>query len=188
VSSSVATFGTGGLSVLPFLGAVAIAVQSDGKILIASSSQAVSLNTDGIIVRFNPNGTLDKTFGLFGQIPSIASGGVFGTAGGAVSSIVLQADGKFIVAGALTSKLINPPGTNHTGFGLIRYNRNGSVATSFDTAGGILTNFGSNPNATSSPLPSKAIGTSSPPDRPDQVSRCLATAASESWTLLLAAL
>jgi len=143
------TFGTGGLSVLPFFGAAAIAVQSDGKILIASATSGLDLDTDGIIVRFNPNGTLDKTFGLVGQISSVASGGDFGLGGVApVSSIVLQADGKFIVAGALTSKLINPPGTNRTGFGLIRYNRNGSVDTSFGTAGGILTNFGSNPNAT----------------------------------------
>ena len=142
------TFGTGGLSVLPFFGAAAIAVQSDGKILIASATSGLDLDI-GIIVRFNPNGTLDKTFGLVGQISSVASGGDFGLGGVApVSSIVLQADGKFIVAGALTSKLINPPGTNRTGFGLIRYNRNGSVDTSFGTAGGILTNFGSNPNAT----------------------------------------
>jgi uncharacterized delta-60 repeat protein len=179
------SFGTGRVSALPFFGAAAIALQSDGKILIASSSPLFDpLNSDGIIVRFNPNGTLDKTCGLFGQISSVASGGMFGAAGGVVSSIVLQADGKFIVAGAITSQLINPPGSNHTGFGLIRYNRNGSIDTSFGTAGGILTNFGSNPNALPSSLPSKAMGTSSPPDRPDQVSRCLATAAPESWTLL----
>ena len=93
---------------------------------------------------------------------------------------MLQADGKFIVAGALTSKLINPPGSNRTGFGLIRYNRNGSIDTSFGTAGGILTNFGSNPNATAFALAIQSNGDI----RPDQVSRCLATAAPKSWTLL----
>jgi uncharacterized delta-60 repeat protein len=153
------SFGTGGLSALPFSGAAAIALQSDGKILIASSSPLFDpLNSDGIIVRFNPNGTLDKTFGLFGQISSVASGGMFGAAGGVLSSIVLQADGKFIVAGAITSKLINPPGSNRTGFGLIRYNRNGSIDTSFGTAGGILTNFGSNPNATAFALAIQSNG------------------------------
>jgi uncharacterized delta-60 repeat protein len=75
-----------------------------------------------------------------------------------VSSIVLQADGKFIVAGAITSQLINPPGSNHTVFGLIRYNRNGSIDTSFGTAGGILTNFGSNPNATAFALAIQSNG------------------------------
>ena len=152
------SFGTGGVSVLPFFGAAAIAVQSDGKILIAGAP-LYDADTDGIIVRFNPNGTLDKTFGLFGQISSVASGGVFGPASvTVVSSIVLQADGKFIVAGALTSKLINPPGSNRTGFGLIRYNRNGSIDTSFGTAGGILTNFGSNPNATAFALAIQSNG------------------------------
>ena len=153
------TFGTGGISVLPFFGAAAIALQADGKILIASSSQLFDLDTDGMIVRLNPNGTLDKTFGLFGQISSATSGGVFGPATVAVvSSIVFQADGKFIVAGALTSKLINPPGSNSTGFGLVRYNPNGSIDTSFGTRGGILTNFGSNPNATAFALAIQSNG------------------------------
>jgi len=152
------TFGTGGISVLPFFGAAAIAVQSDGKILIAGAP-LFDADTDGMIVRFNPNGTLDKTFGLFGQISSAASGGIFGPAdAAAVSSIVLQTDGKFIVAGALTSKLINPPGSNRTGFGLVRYNLNGSIDTSFGTAGGILTNFGSNPNATAFALAIQSNG------------------------------
>jgi len=143
------SFGTAGVSALPFSGAAAIALQSDGKILIAGSSQVLDFNNDGIIVRFNPNGTPDKTFGLFGQIASVTSGGAFGPSDvAAVSSIVLQSDGKFIVAGAVTSKLISPPGTNRTGFGLVRYNGNGSIDTSFGTGGGILTNFGSNPNAT----------------------------------------
>jgi uncharacterized delta-60 repeat protein len=152
------SFGTGGLSALPFLGAAAIALQSDGKLLIASAPLFNS-DTSGVIVRFNPNGTLDKTFGLFGQISSVASGGLFGPAAAAVvSSIALQADGKFIVAGAITSKLINPPGSNSTGFGLVRYNRNGSIDTSFGTAGGILTNFGSNPNATAFALAIQSNG------------------------------
>jgi uncharacterized delta-60 repeat protein len=119
----------------------------------------LDFNLDGIIVRFNPNGTLDKTFGLFGQIASVTSGGAFGPSDvAAVSSIVLQADGKFIVAGAITSKLITPPGTNRTGFGLIRYNGNGSIDTSFGTGGGILTNFGSNPNATAFALAIQSNG------------------------------
>jgi uncharacterized delta-60 repeat protein len=142
------TFGTGGLSALPFFGAAAIALQSDGKILIASAP-GFNPGTSGVIVRLNPNGTLDKTFGLFGEVASVSSGGVFGQTGVAfVSSIVLQSDGKFIVAGAITSKLINPPGSNRTGFGLARYNPNGSIDTTFGIRGGVLTNFGANPNAT----------------------------------------
>jgi uncharacterized delta-60 repeat protein len=153
------SFGTGGISALPFSGAAAIAVQSDGRILIASATSLFAVGAGGIIVRFNPNGTLDKTFGLFGQIASVTSGGAFGPADAAgVSSIVLQADGKFIVAGAITSKLINPPGANRTGFGLVRYNPNGSIDTSFGTAGGILTNFGSNPNTTAFALAIQSNG------------------------------
>jgi len=154
------TFGTGGVSTLPFFGAAAIALQSNGKILIASAEELFDiLGTGGTIVRFNPNGTLDKTFGLFGQISSVVSGGVFGPSGSAaVSSIVFQGDGKFIVAGAITSKLINPPGLNRTGFGLVRYNPNGGIDTTFGTHGGVLTNFGSNPNATAFALAIQSNG------------------------------
>jgi len=152
-------FGTGGVSALPFFGAAAIALQPDGKILIASSTSLFAVDTGGIIVRFNPNGTVDKTFGILGQIASVTSGGAFGPAdAAAVSSIVLQADGKFIVAGALTSKLINPPGSNRIGFGLVRYNPNGSIDASFGTRGGVLTNFGSNPNATAFALAIQSNG------------------------------
>ena len=143
------TFGTGGLSVLPFFSAGGIGLQSDGKILIASVGEGLSPSgSGGTIVRFNSNGTLDRTFGLFGQVASIASGGVFDpTAVAPVSCIRFQADGKFIVAGTVVSKLINSSGTIHTGFGLVRYNPNGSIDTSFGTRGAVLTNFGSNPNA-----------------------------------------
>jgi uncharacterized delta-60 repeat protein len=154
------TFAAGGLSVLPFSGAAGIALQSNGKILIAS---APTFNpgggSGGTIARFNSNGTLDQTFDLFGQIASVVSGGEFDPSGVApVSSIVLQADGKFIMAGTNTSKLVNPPGSIKTGFGLVRYNSNGSVDTSFGTRGGVLTNFGSNPNATAFALAIQSNG------------------------------
>ena len=153
------TFATGGVSVLPFSGAAAIALQLDGKILIASASPIFNPGggIGGTIVRFNPNGSLDKTFGLFGQVASIASGGQFGALT-SLSTIVLQADGKFIVAGTLTSKLINPPGSIATGFGLVRYNPNGSIDATFGTRGGVLTNFGSNPNATAFALAIQSNG------------------------------
>jgi uncharacterized delta-60 repeat protein len=154
------SFGTGGLSVLPFSGAGAIALQSDGKILIASVGEGFNPSgSGGTIVRFNSNGTPDRTFGLFGQVASIASGGLFDPSGVApVSSIVFQTDSKFIVAGTIASKLINPPGAIHTGFELVRYNANGSIDTSFGTRGGVLTNFGSNPNATAYALAIQSNG------------------------------
>ena len=154
------TFGTGGLSALPFFGTAAIALQSNGRIMIAS---APNFNpgggNGGTVVRLNPNGTLDKTLGLFGQVASVASGGVFDTTGTAlVSAIAFQPDGKFIVAGTIASKLINPPGSIQTGFALVRYNPNGSIDTSFGNHGGVLTTFGSNLNATAFALAIQSNG------------------------------
>jgi hypothetical protein len=86
------TFATGGLTALPLTFAGAIALQSDGKILIASASDFnPGGGNGGSIARFNPNGTLDKTFGLFGQVASIASGGVFDTTGTSLVSGIVSA-------------------------------------------------------------------------------------------------
>jgi len=154
------TFGTEGISVLPFFSGSATALQSNGKILIASAPDFnPGGGSGGTIVRFNPDGTPDRTFGLFGQVATVASGGVFDTTGTAlVSSIVFQSDGKFIVGGSLASKLINPPGSIHTGFGLVRYNPDGSIDTTFGTRGGVLTSFASNPNATAFALAIQSNG------------------------------
>ncbi|MCY7376699.1 MAG: FG-GAP-like repeat-containing protein, partial [Pyrinomonadaceae bacterium] len=73
-----ATFGTNGEAVVTFLvggiasnsaSAVAVALQSDGKILLGGSaaSQGVS-NPNFALVRLNANGTLDTTFGSGGRV------------------------------------------------------------------------------------------------------------------------
>ena len=54
--------------------------------------------------------------------------------------------------------MINPPGTISTGFGLVRYNPNGSIDTFFGTGGGVLTDFPSNPNATAFALAIQSNG------------------------------
>jgi uncharacterized delta-60 repeat protein len=115
------TFGTGGLAPLQTFGSDAIALQADGRILVASST--------GSLARYNSNGSVDKTFGIFGQAASIAS----------PSAIAVQSDGKILVAGTDTSK-VSATG-NSTGFGLVRFNTDGSIDTTFGTRGGAVTGF-----------------------------------------------
>jgi uncharacterized delta-60 repeat protein len=129
------TFGSGGLAVLLAPQASAIALQSDGKTLIASGAPtppAAVLNGPpgaGSLARYNTNGSLDKGFGISGEAASVAL----------PSALAVQLDGKILVAGTINNKLIATGNT--TGFGVVRFNSNGSIDTTFATRGGATTGF-----------------------------------------------
>ncbi|MFN6475925.1 DUF4347 domain-containing protein, partial [Nostoc sp. DedQUE07] len=90
-----------------------IVIQDDGKILVAGVS-----NNNFAVVRYNSNGSLDTNFDSDGKVTTD-----FGNTDIAYS-IALQDDGKILVAGASSSN-----------FAVVRYNSNGSLDTSFGTAG-----------------------------------------------------
>ena len=139
------SFGTNGIAALNSTIATAIALQSDGKILLTTGVGAPAQLTQapnfpspgaGAIARYNTNGTLDTTFGISGQAACVAS----------AAGIALQSNGKIVVAGTITSAL--HVAGNQTGFGVVRYNSNGSVDTTFNpgqgigSGGGVITGFG----------------------------------------------
>jgi len=135
------SFGASGLLNLPYGSPTQVAVQSDGKILVAAgeSAKLISLFPTaqaGAITRYNSNGTVDKTFAASGTAPSVAT----------ASALVLQNDGKIVVGGAITSKLGAPLAYNDVGFGIVRYNSNGSVDRTFGKEGVALTDFGAAAN------------------------------------------
>ena len=102
-------------------------IQPDGKIvLVGSRNDNTGYYT--ILVRYNPDGSLDSGFGTNGRI-SHPTGGYAGYGGGLDS--VLQPDGKIIVAGYAGSSS-----------GIARYNANGSVDTSFADNGIFRTESG----------------------------------------------
>ncbi len=70
----------------------AMAVQSDGKIILGGFFSTFTGSTEGGIIRLNPNGSKDATFvtGL-------------GTLGQTVSKIRIQTDGKILIGGAFRS-------------------------------------------------------------------------------------
>jgi uncharacterized delta-60 repeat protein len=144
------TFGTGGIAPLTGTIATAIALQSDGRILLVTGSGAPtelfgSPSLPGpqasVIARYNTNGILDKTFGTSGRAACPAS----------AAGIAIQSDGRIVVAGGITSKLSTvlnggiTTANNQTGFGVVRYNTNGTVDTTFGTAGAAITGLGSYP-------------------------------------------
>ncbi len=108
----------------------ALAIQSDGKILVAGFMQDLSI-FDFALIRYNTNGSLDITFDTDGIVTTDI--GNFWEEG---HSIAIQSDGKILVAGESENAF------NYE-FALVRYNTNGSLDNSFDTDGIVTTSVGS---------------------------------------------
>ncbi len=116
------TFGNNGISIIDTGSAYDtmydMALQSDGKIVIVGDS--VIDQSNGIILRYNQNGTLDSNFGSGGKI--IDSNYHY-------KAITTQKDGKIVVGG------------EHVNMPLLRrYNQNGSIDTTFGTNGEVELN------------------------------------------------
>jgi uncharacterized delta-60 repeat protein len=108
----------------------AVAIQTDGKIVVAGGTSPTG-SSDFALIRFNPNGSRDTSFGTGGQVTTNIAGY------DSVNGIAIQPDGKIVAAG-----VSNTGGAN---FALARYNPNGSLDTSFDGDGKVSTDFwGSN--------------------------------------------
>ena len=112
------TFGTGGKIFLPSQETQVVAVQTDGKILLAAGG------TIGL-ERLDVNGTVDISFGTNGAV-SVPFG---------VSAIAIQPDGKIVLGG----DLISSRGAKTVQFAVGRYNTNGTPDTSFGSGGEVLT-------------------------------------------------
>jgi uncharacterized delta-60 repeat protein len=107
-----------------------IAIQTDGKIVLAGESTPTSGAGSALLARFNSNGSLDTSFG---------SGGLVTTSGFLGRNMLLQADGKIVVVGGGTAN----------NFELARYNSNGTLDTTFDGDGRVSTDIsGSNASDT----------------------------------------
>lgn len=127
-------FGNGGIvltNVLPGREAgSAIAVQSDGKIVVAGTASEFPFGTENFaVVRYNTDGSLDNTFGTNGVVVTD-----FATSSGTVG-IAIQPDGKIVVAGTV----LGPNATDD--FGIIRYMPDGMLDLTFGNGGKVTTDF-----------------------------------------------
>jgi len=123
------SFGVTGKVITPFGSmfsqATAVVLQPDGKIVVAAAVAEVF--NDFVVIRYNLNGGFDSSFGTNGiTITKLTAGEDF------PSSVLLQKDGKIILAGTADSD-----------FALVRYNRNGTLDKSFGV-NGIVTKKGDN--------------------------------------------
>jgi uncharacterized delta-60 repeat protein len=118
-------FGTRGKVVTDFSGGAAMAIERNGKIVVAGGAQGFAL------ARYLPDGTLDPTFGRNGTI----STQLWDYDAGA-SGLALQADGNIVVAGST--------GGLEPDFAVARYTANGRLDPTFGAGGTVTTAFGKN--------------------------------------------
>ena len=107
-----------------------VALQSDGKIVVAGERRNSSNNTEFAIARYTTAGALDTTFNTTGRITT-----AIGTAS-AAQSVAVQSDGKIVVAGHTWN------GSNYD-FALVRYTSGGALDTTFNSTGRVTTAMGS---------------------------------------------
>lgn len=126
------TFGTVGRVGVSFGGAefcTGMALQGDGKVvLVGYTNNGIDNTNDFAVARLNANGTPDTTFDTDGK--ATISFGFDDRASG----VVIQPDGKIVVAGSTDGGSAN--------FAFARLNANGTLDTTFDTDGKVESTFG----------------------------------------------
>ena len=129
-------FGNGGNTIIPFDidgffnydYASSVAVDSQGRIVVAGYAQTSQSNYEFAIARLNADGTLDTTFGGTGKVTV-----PFNIAGGNDSrayKVAIDGSGRIVVAGTAQ---VNSSG--NTDFAIARLNANGTLDTTFDGDG-----------------------------------------------------
>ncbi len=111
----------------------AVALQADGKIVAVGSSRFnFADNADFALARVNPDGTLDATFGTGGIVTTNLAGS------DAAYAVAVQSDGKIVAAGGSNQAANNLDTTA----AVVRYIINGTLDTTFGTAGKLNLNLG----------------------------------------------
>lgn len=102
-----------------------VAIQPDGKVLVAGHSGSSTFGYKFALARYNSDGTSDSTFDGDGRVFTTFGSSSFGR------SVAIQSDGKILVAGGTIDN-----------FALARYNLDGSLDISFGASGKVLTKVG----------------------------------------------
>ena len=117
-----------------FVNFVDLAVQSDGKIVVAAT--AANTGSDDIgVLRLNSNGTLDTNFGTQGQTIVAFDGG--GNNTDVASSVLLQPNGRIVVCGQASGD----GSANGNDFGVVRLTAAGAPDTQFSGDGKATVGF-----------------------------------------------
>jgi uncharacterized delta-60 repeat protein len=110
----------------------AVALQSDGKILVAGSAyRNITTKDEFALARYNSDGSMDNSFDGDGLVTTDFLGSAdYATA------VAIQNDGKIVVAGYAYDK-----DNFDYEFALARYTSSGALDTTFGTGGKVITDF-----------------------------------------------
>jgi uncharacterized delta-60 repeat protein len=130
------TFGTGGKVTTDIAGSAdygsAVAVQTDGRIVVGGFTRNATPNYDFAALRYNADGTLDTGFGTGGKTTT-----AIGTSNDAAYGMAISgSDQKIVLAGYSSN------GTSKD-FALVRYTTAGALDTTFNGSGKVTTSFSS---------------------------------------------
>jgi len=133
------TFGSGGIVTTDFQGGVdgarGLVLQPDGKIVAVGYAQTGTYfgdpATDFALARYNPDGSLDASFGTGGKVTTD-----LGRESEKAIAVVLQADGRIVVAGNSITGLYFDYAV------LARYDASGMLDPSFGSGGTVESNEG----------------------------------------------
>jgi uncharacterized delta-60 repeat protein len=130
-------FGAGGKVSVPSFGhdeAQGLALQPDGRILVAGTLFNGLGAFDFGLMRFNEDGSLDENFGKTGRVTTDFSGNSEG-----VFDVALQTDGRIVAVGTTVDSTSNPLGSHN--FAIARYNSDGALDSSFGAGGRVATDL-----------------------------------------------
>lgn len=107
--------------------AAAVAVDQNGKIVVAGSVQVAAGDFDFAVVRYNANGSLDDSFGANGRMVIPFN---FGGTEDRAAAVAVDSQNRIVVAGYIQR---SSPGDYD--FGVARLNQNGSLDNTFSGDG-----------------------------------------------------
>jgi uncharacterized delta-60 repeat protein len=128
------SFGGDGIASVPrfFLSVSGVAIQPDGKIVLVGNSFTEGEAGIAGIIRFNHDGTVDRSFARRGMRK-------LGRYDGRARAVAIQPNGKIVVVGSdFTDRR---PGHSHHVFALFRLRANGANDTSFGHNGRVRTGW-----------------------------------------------
>ncbi|GEP45379.1 choice-of-anchor D domain-containing protein [Brevifollis gellanilyticus] len=109
-----------------------VAIQSDGKIVVAGMATAGASGKVFLVARYTSGGALDTSFGAIGYAMTDVSASVHEDV---AYALVIQSDGKILVAGTCDTS------SQGRQFAIVRYTSGGILDTGFGSGGKVFTDF-----------------------------------------------